>query len=886
MRRRLILLIQFIFAFIGNVFSQSIITGSIEDSLHNPIAGVNVVYRKITGNVIMGYVISDRNGMFELKLNDSMDSILLSIRHISYQEKKVVLKNTSGKYHFILGSKVTVLKDVVVAKKPIYQINDTINYDVNTFTYKEDRVIGDVIRKLPGIEMEGNKILYNGKPLLKYYINGLNLLDGRYAIANNNLPIDAVKNVQIIENDQPIKILDSLTFSNSASLNIQLKKYLTTGTAKLGIGAGPLLWDANLTPMTFNKSFQIINSFQANNIGDDISKQLNSYTADDVGFFFDAPLPVNNYKFTGVRDLAQPPFDKKRWLENNIKMGSSNLLKKFDNGLELKGNISVYNDYQQIAGNTYTKISTPGGNIIVSENLHNNYNTSDLQGDFTLLKNDKKIYLKNKLSIGKKWDDKNGLILRNQSNSLSQWEKLHFFFINNVFTSTMFLGKHLVGFNANIHYSESPQRLTVSPGVFQNILNDSLPYNKATQQVLYKDLFIDNNLSFIQRVGHISLIAKLGILFQQQLLESNLGVESLPINPAKQDGFGNDIQFTAIKAYLNPTLRYNNMSWKLQLEMPARLQQFSLKYKIPTGASTTLNNVVFNPNMSVVYDISSLWELFFNMRYDNQFGDLSQLYNDYMLTSYNRLQKSKTGYIGQSNQWSNSLSLKYKNLVNSLLADVMFHYDRTRNNYLANNFIDAVGATSMEMLLLGNARKTTSVTATVSKLYSPIKSTFKLIGNINNTTSPQLFNSDMSMLKISSYTASMVIYNNLFELFDFNYRMNLSFITSRLSEKKLDDIRLQTHLLEMNVFPVKHQMLTIHSDFYINKLRTKKNQAFLDVKYTYTLPKKKIDFALSCNNLLNTKNYIILYNSSYSIIESQYGLRPRQFVATVRFSFK
>ena len=56
------------------------------------------------------------------------------------------------------------------------------------------------------------KILYQGKPINKYYIEGLDLLEGKYNLANKNLPYNQVSKVQILENHQPIKVLDSLVF--------------------------------------------------------------------------------------------------------------------------------------------------------------------------------------------------------------------------------------------------------------------------------------------------------------------------------------------------------------------------------------------------------------------------------------------------------------------------------------------------------------------------------------------------------------------------------------------------------------------------------------------------------------------------------------------------
>ncbi|MFV0247637.1 MAG: hypothetical protein ACK5H1_01570 [Tenacibaculum sp.] len=94
------------------------------------------------------------------------------------------------------------------------------------------------------------KILYRGKPINKYYIEGLNLLEGKYNLANSNLPHKEVAKVQVLDNHQPIRVLDSLVYSNQAAINIKLKNsYTFTRQAELGLGLLPLLWYTNFAPM-------------------------------------------------------------------------------------------------------------------------------------------------------------------------------------------------------------------------------------------------------------------------------------------------------------------------------------------------------------------------------------------------------------------------------------------------------------------------------------------------------------------------------------------------------------------------------------------------------------------------------------------------------------
>ena len=92
------------------------------------------------------------------------------------------------------------LKEVTVCGAPITRQGDTLSYKVDAFATKQDRVISDVLKKLPGIEMASNgQVSYEGKPISKFYINWLDLLESRYTLASDNLPADAVQSVLVLE---------------------------------------------------------------------------------------------------------------------------------------------------------------------------------------------------------------------------------------------------------------------------------------------------------------------------------------------------------------------------------------------------------------------------------------------------------------------------------------------------------------------------------------------------------------------------------------------------------------------------------------------------------------------------------------------------------------
>ena len=101
---------------------------------------------------------------------------------------------------------------------------DTLLYNVAAFRSASDRNIEDVIRKLPGISVsENGTISYQGESINKFYIEGLDLLSGRYALATRNISPDDIASVSIYENHQPKKVLKDISFSEKAALNLKLK---------------------------------------------------------------------------------------------------------------------------------------------------------------------------------------------------------------------------------------------------------------------------------------------------------------------------------------------------------------------------------------------------------------------------------------------------------------------------------------------------------------------------------------------------------------------------------------------------------------------------------------------------------------------------------------
>ena len=163
------------------------------------------------------------------------------------------------------------LKEVTVKAKKIRQRGDTLIYQVATFAKDGDRSIGDVLKKMPGIQV-------NGTPINKFYIEGKDLLQGRYGLATQGVEHKDVSSVEVMTNHQPVKALKNLSESEQAAINLKLKDgakshLITTINAALGT---PSLWSANLTGMMFSKQWQMISTYKTNDTGEDLQRDIRS----------------------------------------------------------------------------------------------------------------------------------------------------------------------------------------------------------------------------------------------------------------------------------------------------------------------------------------------------------------------------------------------------------------------------------------------------------------------------------------------------------------------------------------------------------------------------------------------------------------------------------
>jgi len=230
--------------FIFSLFSFSQthqLSGKIQDSLQKPIPNTNIIATPLVEDTPISFAISSLKGEYKLKMQNKIPYQIV-ITHLGYKKIKdtVRLTNDKVKYYTLKQSTETLEEVLIKSEMAVIVKEDTITYRTDQFKTGEERKLRDILKKLPGIEVdrEGN-VKVSGKPVTKLMVDGKEFFTGDEKLGVNNIPADAVDEVEALDNYSEVAFLKGLEDSDRTALNIKLKedkKNFAFGDVEIGAG--------------------------------------------------------------------------------------------------------------------------------------------------------------------------------------------------------------------------------------------------------------------------------------------------------------------------------------------------------------------------------------------------------------------------------------------------------------------------------------------------------------------------------------------------------------------------------------------------------------------------------------------------------------------------
>ena len=654
-----------------------------------PLVGVTCRVFSSSGK-FCSYGISDKNGLVKLQphLND-----WLEFSFLGYEKQRInISSNQSPRIHIVFMKPSTVaLREVQIKAPPISARNDTLVYRVSAFTKAGDRHLEDVLKRLPGVKVSANgTVSVQGKAINKFYIEGMDLMGNNYNQVTQNMPIDAVTSVEVLENHQPVKMLQGKQLSDKAALNIKIDKSHKSrpfGELEGGLGLSPTRWDNRAFVTHIANKSQLLLSGKMNNTGNDLSEETTEHI--DVTDL-EAFEPITSPLLT--TDLVQEQLPQNRYLYNKSYAGGVNFLRKLSDNSTLRFNTQLYEDHSS-RNNSIEYIFGGLHPLSLREDA------SMKKKDFTIVPilkyelNSANTFVSDELRVSVSKKSAITAILSNES-SINETVKTHPSYIQNYFSSSFPVGNTILQAKSLIRYFDRTESLN-------DISDSTIIYNCS------------NRYAFKSFVAKGTLSTKF-LLFRNYL---DLGVKAYYHNNSYD--YNGNTHHQDLNVIFSPSyyVKYGKRSG-LTIALPIGCMYARL---LPVNES--INNrgfLSFSPEFSINHVFSDELSLGFSASIGNS-NDTKPFYSpDFLRIGY------RTVYLYDSNLYKNtdyllSLRLRHRNLASMFFSNLFvsysngkresyFHYDYTdslniirqiqgENNYKTPDFGDASPCSHVRLLI-------------------------------------------------------------------------------------------------------------------------------------------------------------------------------------------
>ncbi|MBT2621440.1 MULTISPECIES: carboxypeptidase-like regulatory domain-containing protein [Chryseobacterium] len=898
-------------------YAQKSVTGKITDEDGVPIPSASVTVEEPGKDAILAYGITNSKGEYKVSFTSAESNVDLKVKAFNQKPLTKQISNSDQTLSFKMESEATEIKEVQLKTKMITSRGDTIAYDLKAFDSKSDRTLADVMKKIPGIEVNTDgTILYQGNAINKFYVNGKDLMEGGYGTINNSLPKDAVQKVEVLENHQPVKILQDKVPSDQAAINIKLKNSVTmTGRGEVGTGFGdPWLWNVKLTPMFFGQKSQWVVNYKTNNMGEQVENEGNILAFGNS--WEGRRINAAQNDWLNVENATTPNLPVKRYLMNNVHYLSANYLTNIDKKKEweLKANANYTNNAVEREDNVETKYFSPDNNVLstVVTSTKNNYYTDKIKGELIFTKNAKKGFFKNTTSFSQFWNADRAVATRGGRLGNEGIESPTSSFQNSLSTIIPWKEK-MVNLKSYINYQDDRQTLEITPAnylqfPYRNPAVDSIttinfaPGSRAIQNMRIKTLDTSHSANISFSTKGWTFTPEVGIDFSTDKLNTNFSGVAIPnpdipndLPPNFNDPiYENSLRFTEITPKASVGVNYKSDSWSLFANFPVNLNNIKAEDGL-RGVSKSLNKTTFTPNIFAQYTFASFWKASANVNISNNFGDVNSAYAGYILTSpggFNVM--SPNNPIPQTNTKSAGARIEYRNPLNNLFFNLNYRLSDSKKNLLSSPILDpTTGFTLMQFIEQENHAKNNAFSVEVGKYFPKFKTNASISYGNTVAKSDAFLNENQFQNKNNTQTYGFKLNNTYFSWMSVDYNLNLS-------RNKQENIGLNNggrlginegfnHNLGLFFYPIENHTIGFNWDQVNTSDGTQKyHNAFYDLTYQFTWAKKKIDFELKWLNIANRKVFET-YNinaTTNSIAYTRVQLRPSQVMFTVKFNFK
>lgn len=905
MIKRLTIFLILLVAVYSISFAQTVITGTVLDEQGESVDAYVTASTKGGGSII-GFADTDSKGNYKLEFQTNADSIVVIADGLGIAKQVKVVANRTQKLNFRVATKTIQLKEVSVRAKKITQHGDTLNYLVGAYRQQADRTIGDVLKRMPGIEVSDNGgIKFNGKTISKFYVEDMDLLAGRYGLATNNVNASDVASVQVLENHQPVKMLQGQTLSDDVAINLKLKDsakgtlaintMLGAGVQQAGdlhIGSRPIsdgktiigqnpLWTAEVVCMYFASRRQNMTLYKGNNTGDDVSRELTQHQSGISG--------VGLYPFcpTGAVMPNGSGLPQKRTFDNHSHILTVNHLEKLNKDTEVSLNIAYHTDRIRREGNSVGDYFINDDNrLLTTETMTSNTKVNNLNVQLRYSWNAPNGFMADVVKFDSNWnsDIVNGMISSERTgqspvNYGNDRVRQHFdrpqLSVSNTFNTIRNIGKNTFNLHFSAGYAHRPNTLTV--GIDSLLQATHAAYS---QDVNSRHIAGRFNTSYSIRVTE-KFRFDYGINASANLhgIVTDLEGFTPPVGTPQTN---NDLWYNTYCFALSQSYKFERRDFDITIGLPLELYAQKLDDNVRKDKHG-YTHLLFSPSLSLKWIVTP--DLWFNAGtyYSKTVGDPGGIYSGYIMSNYRTFQRSYVEQLSETKNFGANASLRYQSVIHAFFASMSFSYGRSHSNQIYGYNYE--GATSVVQAVdLPTVATNCSFNGEASKGLDFLNSSIRIFGGYMLSGSERLIDRNLYHYNARRLSFGGTLSCRPFEwigvVYGGGFGQSRSYTEGNRDQSTT--VRNNTQRISMNIYPTKKLTLTLAAEDNYNNMTAENRHAWFG-DASAKLKLKGIELELQLNNLFDQRQYTRVSYNGLDIYTQTSQLRPRNVILSVRF---
>ncbi|KXN98606.1 TonB-dependent receptor [Aequorivita aquimaris] len=910
----------FILLFSFSLSAQSIkVKGTIKDSVGNTLEFANVIASIKATGATESYGITNYQGRYQLDLPKG-NIYILRASFLGYETKEQTVNVPADAENidldFILNPQENQLDDVeIVYEMPVTVKGDTIVYNADSFTNGDERKLGDVMKKLPGVEVnDEGEIQVEGKTVSKVMVEGKDFFDGDSKLATKNIPADAVDKVEVLRNYNEVSQMRGLgNDRDNVAINIKLKegkKNFWFGEVTAGAGIADEYGDDNGRYLVHPKLFYYSPKYSINVITDFNNIGEVPFTFRDYFNFTGGFKNFNKGGGTSFRisdsDLGFAVSQNDRAKNIDAKFVAGNFSYALNEKLDISGFGILSDNKTNIVNNSIRQY--------IDEGITENTNTENDQRNQLAMLKLSSIYKPSTsfqldydalLKTSKQTEDDTTIsIVDGNQNDISEVKENKPFSINQTANAYYTLN------DKNIFAAEV-QHLYQKEDPFYQAVQDSIPFRGVFTQINPLDPFNSNadtfdpleqsdryNINQDKTVKSNKLDAKIdyyyilnnisnlnftvGTTYSNQSFNSAIFqiLDNGTQNAFTENDFNNDITYTFTDAFFG--LHYKLKSGKFIFNPGVTLHNYDLKNE-QLGTTATQNKWMVLPDVNVILELKKSENLRFNYAITSEYSDVNNYAQAYVFNNYNQLFR---GNRELENSLSHSYNLTYFsfNLFNYTNIGGNLSYTRKIDAIKTNTQLVGINQVSSPINFDSNfPDETFSVVGRFSKTVKKVQ--FKLDAAVFLTKTSNTINEEIreSQSLTQNYNASVLSNFKSFPNFEVGYR----YIKNDYDNGGIEQAFFTNQpYANVNLRFLRNFNLFAEWDYYkyTNDANTIENSySFFNANLYYQKGESPWEFSVRATNILNTE---FINNDSFNDqfnTTSQYFVMPRIVMFVIKY---